>query len=49
MIILNLDKDFKPFGDGIDFQKFDFPSGCEPHIKLPVIADDQVQKLEKEF
>jgi ribose-phosphate pyrophosphokinase len=43
MTIINLDKDFKPFGDGIEFQKFDFPSGCEPHIKLPAIADEQVK------
>jgi hypothetical protein len=28
MTIINLDKDFKPFGEGIEFQKFDFPSGC---------------------
>lgn len=40
---MNLDKNFKPFGDGIEFQKFDFPSGCEPHIKLPAIADEQVK------
>lgn len=37
MTILNLDKTFEPFGKGIEFQKFDFPSGCEPHIKLPSI------------
>jgi ribose-phosphate pyrophosphokinase len=43
MTIINLDKDFKPFGEGIEFQKFDFPSGCEPHIKLPAIADEQVK------
>lgn len=43
MTIINLDKDFKPFGDGIEFQKFDFPSGCEPHIKLPRITVDLVK------
>lgn len=43
MTIINLDKDFKPFGEGIEFQKFDFSSGCEPHIKLPAIADEQVK------
>jgi ribose-phosphate pyrophosphokinase len=43
MTIINLDKDFKPFGEGLEFQKFDFPSGCEPHIKLPIIADDCVK------
>lgn len=41
--IINLDKKFKPFGEGIEFQKFDFPSGCEPHIKLPKITDSCVQ------
>lgn len=35
MITLNLDNNFKPFGNGISFQKFEFPSGCEPHIKIP--------------
>lgn len=43
MKIINLDKDFEPFGKGIEFQKFDFPSGCEPHIKLPDISDEQVK------
>lgn len=43
MTIINLDKDFKPFGEGVEFQKFDFPSGCEPHIKLSAIADEQVK------
>lgn len=35
MIIINLDKDFRPFRDGIEFQDFVFPSGCEVHIKFP--------------
>jgi ribose-phosphate pyrophosphokinase len=43
MEIINLDKNFKPFGDGIDFKKFDFPSGCEPHLKLPIITDEHVK------
>lgn len=43
MAIINLDKDFKPFGEGIEFQKFDFPSGCEPHIKLPSITEELVK------
>lgn len=43
MIIINLDKSFEPFGKGIEFQKFDFPSGCEPHIKLPIILEDKVK------
>lgn len=42
MTVVNLDRDFKPFGDGIEFQKFDFPSGCEPHIKFPPINDTAV-------
>lgn len=32
--ILNLDKDFQPYGAGIAFKSFNFPSGCEVHIKL---------------
>lgn len=41
--IINLDNNFKPFGNGLEFQKIDFPSGCEPHIKLPNIADECVK------
>lgn len=37
MIKLNIDKGFEPFGSGIDFEVFDFPSGCEPHIKIKEI------------
>lgn len=37
MIKLNIDKGFEPFGNGIDFEVFDFPSGCEPHIKIKEI------------
>ena len=33
-MILNLDRTFEPFGKGIDFKDFMFPSGCEAHIKL---------------
>jgi ribose-phosphate pyrophosphokinase len=43
MTILNLDEYFKPLGEGVDFQKFDFPSGCEPHIKLFPILDEKVK------
>jgi ribose-phosphate pyrophosphokinase len=32
--ILNLDFEFTPFGEGIPIKIFDFPSGCEPHVKL---------------
>lgn len=42
MTIINLDKKFQPLGEGIGFHKFDFPSGCEPHIKLPIIENDKV-------
>ena len=35
MKVLNLDENFKPYGEGIPYQKFIFPSGCEIHIKLP--------------
>ncbi len=42
MTIINLDKSFKPFGKGIEFEKFDFPSGCEPHIKLPMIECEEI-------
>lgn len=35
--VINLDPDFKPFGNEfteLEYQKFSFPSGCEPHIKI---------------
>lgn len=41
-MILNLDKNFKPFGDGIEFERFDFPSGCEPHIKINADISDYI-------
>lgn len=41
MIKLNIDKAFEPFGKGIDFEIFDFPSGCEPHIKLKEITSEK--------
>lgn len=31
---INLDYQFQPFGEGVNFYSFNFPSGCEPHIKL---------------
>ncbi len=40
MTILNLDRDFKPFGEGIAFVDFLFPSNCEVHIKLPIYIED---------
>ncbi len=33
-MILNLDPEFSPLGKGIEAKQFNFPSGCEPHIKL---------------
>ena len=42
MTIINLDKNFQPYGQGIEFQDFVFPSGCEVHIKLPKIEDTKV-------
>lgn len=33
-MILNLDPTFKPLTEGLEGTCFDFPSGCEPHIKL---------------
>ena len=35
--VINLDNNFKPFDDlfnEIEFKRFSFPSGCEPHIKI---------------
>ena len=35
--VINLDENFKPFGKEfteLEYQKFSFPSGCEPHIKI---------------
>lgn len=43
MLNINLDKDFTPFGSGLEFSKFDFPSGCEPHIKIPLTIDNSVR------
>jgi ribose-phosphate pyrophosphokinase len=35
MIEINLDKNFTPFlFSDIDVKQFDFPSGCEPHVKI---------------
>jgi ribose-phosphate pyrophosphokinase len=35
MTIINLDENFKPLGTGIGVDSFSFPSGFEPHIKIP--------------
>lgn len=40
-MILNLDRNFQPFGEGIEFKDFIFPSKCEAHIKLPPISSDE--------
>lgn len=34
MTIINLNDKFLPYGDGIKFSKFNFPSGIEQHIKI---------------
>ena len=34
MKIVNIDPNFSPFGAGIKVESFDFPSGCEPHIRI---------------
>jgi ribose-phosphate pyrophosphokinase len=42
MTKLNLDRNFQPYGQGIEFQEFIFPSDCEVHIKLPTIEETKV-------
>ncbi|MCH7516019.1 MAG: ribose-phosphate pyrophosphokinase [Bacteroidetes bacterium] len=42
MKTLNLDTEFKPFGNGIKFSCFTFPSGCEKHIQLPEVLDKRL-------
>ncbi len=37
-MILNLSDNFEPYGKGIEYKKFEFPSGCEPHIKLDALG-----------
>lgn len=41
---LNLDKDFHPFGkeNQIEFERFQFPSGCEPHIRLKLSEEELI-------
>lgn len=41
MVILNLDENFKPVGEGIPFKKLSFPSGCEPHLILQSVIVDE--------
>lgn len=41
MTILNLDKDFAPMGAGVNYQAFSFPSGCEPHIKIAKLPENE--------
>ena len=40
---LNLDPMFAPFGQGLSIEGFDFPSGCEPHVKLLKVPSDEVR------
>lgn len=42
MTRINLDKHFQPFGAGIEFDEFLFPSNCEVHIKLKGYVDEKV-------
>lgn len=42
MTTINLDKNFQPYGPGIKFHDFIFPSGCEVHIRIPKIEDSKV-------
>ncbi|MFN8672646.1 MAG: ribose-phosphate diphosphokinase [Candidatus Sericytochromatia bacterium] len=43
MEILNLDQSFKPYGEGVDFKQFNFPSNCEVHVKLPEIKTEKIK------
>lgn len=38
MTIINLDREFTPFGQGINFQSTVFPSGFEVNVRLPKIT-----------
>lgn len=42
MTIINLDPSFKPYGEGVAFDSFNFPSGCEAHIKLKEAVENEV-------
>lgn len=43
MITINLSAGFSPYGKStVDFEIFNFPSGCEPHIKFGLIVADRV-------
>lgn len=49
MTIINLDKNFQPFGPGVLFQEMEFPSGCEYYVKipqLPAIVNTQQEEVE---
>lgn len=43
MKTLNIDPTFLPFGKGIEVESFDFPSGCEPHIKILEFPGDEIR------
>lgn len=42
MKILNLDNDFKPHGEGLAYESINFPSGCEPHIKISDVFAESI-------
>lgn len=44
-MIINLDKTFSPYGDGVEYESFIFPSGCEAHFKL----ESKYANLDHEF
>lgn len=41
MTTLNLEPSFAPYGSGIEFESFNFPSGCEAHIKLKQSVEEK--------
>lgn len=45
MTTINLDANFAPYGHGIQVNSFSFPSGCEPHIKLPLGFNEDKVKI----
>lgn len=49
MVRLNLDPTFTPYGGGISFERIDFPSGCEPHIRIHNIDTSESEISEKQF
>lgn len=44
-MIINLNDNFEPYGKGMAFSKFNFPSGCEPHIKLLENVENSIIRI----